>query len=173
MPEKPNPKLRPAMPPRPSIVGPPAIASAAYAELDVVSNFSFLRGASHPGELVNRAAELGYAAVGITDVSSLAGIVRAHQAAKQAGIKLCVGTRLRLTDAPDVLVWVENRTGYANLCRLLTEGKRRAEKGSCILQLDDLLAASDGLLAALTARCIDPQMPAITGDHLRPCPALG
>src|ERR1017187_2989437 len=95
----------------------------AYAELDVVSNFSFLRGASHPDELVNRAAELGYAAIGLADVNSLAGIVRAHQAAKQAGIKLCVGARLRFTDAPEVLVWVENRFGYANHCRLLTAGK--------------------------------------------------
>jgi error-prone DNA polymerase len=133
----------------------------AYAELDVVSNFSFLRGASHPDELVNQAAELGYAAVGMTDVNSLAGIVRAHQAAKEAGIRLCVGARLRFSDAPDVLAWVENRAGYANLCRLLTAGKRRAEKGACILRLDDLLAASDGLLAALTARSIDPESPAV------------
>ncbi|MGD0387743.1 MAG: error-prone DNA polymerase [Tepidisphaeraceae bacterium] len=138
-----------------------------YAELDVTSNFSFLRGASHPDELVNRAAELGYAAVGMTDVNSLAGIVRAHQAAKQAGIKLCVGARLRLADAPEVLVWAENRAGYANLCRMLTEGKRRAEKGSCILRLDELLAASDGLLAALTARSIDQQAPATDGGDLQ------
>jgi len=138
-----------------------------YAELDVVSNFSFLRGASHPDELVSRAAELGYAAVGMTDVNSLAGIVRAHQAAKQAGIKLCVGARLRLADAPDVLVWAENRAGYANLCRMLTAGKRRAEKGSCILRLDDLLAASDGLLAALTARSIEPRMPATDHEELQ------
>jgi len=138
-----------------------------YAELDVTSNFSFLRGASHPDELVNRAAELGYVAVGMTDVNSLAGIVRAHQAAKQAGIKLCVGARLRLTDAPEVLVWAENRAGYANLCRMLTEGKRRAEKGSCILRLDDLLTASDGLLAALTARSIDAHMPATEGEELQ------
>jgi error-prone DNA polymerase len=138
-----------------------------YAELDVTSNFSFLRGASHPDELVSRAAELGYAAVGMTDVNSLAGIVRAHQSAKQAGIKLCVGARLRLTDAPDVLVWAENRAGYANLCRMLTEGKRRAEKGSCILRLDQLLSASDGLLAALTARSIDQQAAATGGGDLQ------
>src|SRR5271169_2275375 len=133
MPEMPNPKLRPSALPRPPIAGERAIASIPYAELDVVSNFSFLRGASHPDELVNRAAELGYTAIGITDVNSLAGIVRAHQAAKQAGIKLCIGARLRFADAPDVLVWVENRAGYANLCRLLTVGKRRTEKGSCVL----------------------------------------
>ncbi len=77
----------------------------ALAELDVTSNFSFLRGASHPDELVCRAAELGYAAVALTDLNSLAGVVRAHQAAKEVNVKLCVGARLRFIDAPDVLVW--------------------------------------------------------------------
>jgi error-prone DNA polymerase len=128
-----------------------------YAELDVTTNFSFLRGASHPDELISRAAALGHAALGITDLNSLAGMVRAHQAAKEAGIKLCVGARLRFTDAPDVLVWVEDRGGYAKLCRLLTLGKRRAEKGSCVLRLDDLLSSSAGLQAALVSQSIDPQ----------------
>ncbi len=68
-------------------------SSSPLAELDVTSNFSFLRGGSHPDELVCRAAELGYGAVAITDVNSLAGVVRAHRAAKEAGIKLCVGAR--------------------------------------------------------------------------------
>jgi error-prone DNA polymerase len=155
MPEAANPKHRPAVPPPISTRG---TSAWPYAELDVTTNFSFLRGASHPDELVYRAAELGHAAIGITDVNSVAGVVRAHQAAKEAGIKLCVGTRLRFTDAPDVLVWVENRQGYANLCRLLTTGKRRAEKGSCILHLQDLLDAPTGLLAALVFRSIDPQV---------------
>jgi error-prone DNA polymerase len=66
-----------------------------------------------------------------------------------------------------VLVWVENRSGYANLCRLLTIGKRRAEKGSCILKLDDFLASSDGLLAALTARSIDPEVTAPHREELQ------
>ena len=127
-------------------------------KLDVTTNFSFLRGASHPDELVYRAAELGTVAIAITDINSVAGVVRAHQAAKESGIQLCVGARLRFTDAPDVLVWAENREGYASLCRLLTVGKRRAEKGSCILHHNDLLVSPAGLLAALVCRSIDPQM---------------
>ena len=117
MPEAANPKHRPLVPPPTSARG---TSSYSYAELDVTTNFSFLRGASHPDELVYRAAELGYTAIAVTDINSVAGIVRAHQAAKEAGIKLCVGARLRFVDAPDVLVWVENRAGYASLCRLLT-----------------------------------------------------
>ena len=150
MPEAANPKHRPVIPPPTSARG---TSSYPYAELDVTTNFSFLRGASHPDELVYRAAELGYTAIAVTDINSIAGVVRAHQAAKEAGIKLCVGARLRFVDAPDVLVWVENRAGYASLCRLLTAGKRRAEKGSCILHLQDLLSVPTGLLAALVCRC--------------------
>jgi error-prone DNA polymerase len=154
MPEASNPKHRPVVPPSTLARG---TSSCPYAELDVTTNFSFLRGASHPDELVYRAAELGYTAIAVTDLNSVAGVVRAHQAAKEAGIKLCVGARLRFVDAPDVLVWVENRAGYASLCRLLTTGKRRAEKGSCILHLQDLLSVPTGLLAALVCRSIDPQ----------------
>jgi error-prone DNA polymerase len=153
MPEQANPKHRSSVPPP---AGSRAVSSVGYAELDVTTNFSFLRGASHPDELIYQAAELGHAAIAITDLNSLAGIVRAHQAAKKVGIKLCVGSRLRFTDAPDVLVWAENRTGYANLCRLLTAGKRRAEKGSCTLHLEDLLATADGLLAAAVLQQIEP-----------------
>src|ERR1700740_3294023 len=108
MPEAPNPKHCPVIPPPTSARG---TSSCPYAELDVTTNFSFLRGASHPDELVYRAAELGHAAVAVTDINTLAGVVRAHQAAKQANIKFCVGSRLRFADAPDVLVWAENRRG--------------------------------------------------------------
>ncbi len=79
------------------------------------------------------------------------------KAAEQLGIHLCIGSRLRFVDAPDVLVWVENRGGYANLCRLLTTGKRRAQKGECTLYLDDLLNSSAGLWAAISAQSIDPE----------------
>ena len=127
-----------------------------YAELDVTTNFSFLRGASHPDELIYRAAELGHAAVAVTDINSLAGIVRAHMEAKKANIHLCIGSRLQFLDAPDVLVWAENKTGYTNLCRLLTAGKRRSEKGRCQLYLRELLEFSEGLLAAISPRSIDP-----------------
>ena len=121
----------------------------AYAELDVKTNFSFLRGASHPDELVYRAAELGYRAIGVTDFNSLAGIVRMHQAAKEVKLKLLVGTRLVFSDAPDLLVWAPDRAAYAGLCRLLTLGKRRTEKGECELRLADFLENDVGLLAAV------------------------
>src|SRR3954447_13118068 len=96
MPESPNPKSREPLPP-PTCVAPCAFD---YAELDVTSNFSFLRGASHPDELVYNAAELGYRAVAITDRHTLAGVVRAHAAAKSCGMKLIVGARLPLMDGP-------------------------------------------------------------------------
>src|SRR5580698_1088516 len=98
MPEAANPKHRPVVPPPSSTRG---TSSRPYAELDVTTNFSFLRGASHPDELVYRAAELGYTAIAVTDINSIAGVVRAHQAAKEAAIKLCVGTRLCFTNAPN------------------------------------------------------------------------
>ncbi len=107
--------------------------------------------------MVYRAAELGYTAIAVTDVNSVAGIVRAHVAAKESGMKLCIGSRLRLSDAPDLLAWAESREGYANLCRLLTRGKRRTEKGSCQLQLADLLGGCEGLLAAVVSQGIDPE----------------
>ncbi|HEX4123753.1 MAG TPA: PHP domain-containing protein, partial [Tepidisphaeraceae bacterium] len=156
MPEAPNPKHRPITP---LPTAGRTVSPWPYAELDVTSNFSFLRGASHPDELVYRAAELGYRAIAITDVNSVAGVVRAHAAAKEVGIKLCVGTRLVFTDATEVLVWAENRAGYARLCRLLTVGKRRAEKGQCKLELADLLNEPGGLLAALVCGSIDPHPP--------------
>jgi len=108
--------------------------------LDVTTNFSFLRGASHADELVYRAAELGYRAVAVTDINTLAGVVRAHEAAKRAGIRLVVGARLAMADSGvDAVVWCADRSGYAALCRTLTRGKRRAEKGTCDLRMTDVL----------------------------------
>src|SRR5215213_5852591 len=144
MPEYPNPTIRP-LPAPPQGVAPDPFP---YAELDVTTNFSFLRGASHPDELVYRAAELGYRAIAVTDRNSLAGVVRMHEAAKVTGLKLLVGARLTFTDAPDLLVWAADRPGYARLCRMLTTGKRRTEKGECTLHLADLLENTAGLLAA-------------------------
>ncbi|MBV8782400.1 MAG: error-prone DNA polymerase [Phycisphaerae bacterium] len=148
MPEGPLPKIRPNVP-APSFLRRGESSIYPYAELEVMTNFSFLQGASHPDELVYRAAELGYAAIAITDLNSLAGIVRAHVAAKQASLKLLVGARLRFTDAPDVLVWMPNRTAYGRLCRLLTLGRQRAEKGKCTLSIYDFLDHSEGMIAAL------------------------
>ena len=102
-----------------------------YAELQVTTNFSFLRGGSHPEELVMRAAELGYRAIGIADRNTLAGVVRAHGAAKRAGVKLLVGARLDLQDGPSLLCFPQDKPAYARLSSLLTLGKRRAGKGDC------------------------------------------
>jgi hypothetical protein len=114
--------------------------TADYVELAVTSNFSFLRGASHPEELVARAAELGHPSMGIADRQSLAGVVRAHVAAKAAGIRLHVGCRLLPEDGPGLLVYPQNRAAYGRLARLLTTGKRRTEKGKCRLEYIDLTA---------------------------------
>ncbi|HEX2972385.1 MAG TPA: PHP domain-containing protein, partial [Tepidisphaeraceae bacterium] len=152
MPEQSNPKLRETLGPPTAM---PAEAECDYAELEVASNFSFLRGASHPDELVYRAAELGYRAIAITDVNSLAGVVRAHAAARQVKErggrppKLIIGARLCLEDAPELLVWAPDRAAYARLCRLLTLGKRRAAKGQCALGLADFVQYSEGLLAGI------------------------
>jgi len=147
---------------------------AGYAELEVRTNFSFLTGASHPEELVATAARLGLAALGIADASSLAGIVRAHVAAKEAGLPLAVGSRLRLglgsrseeADELELLVFATDRASYGRLCRLLTLGKRRAPKGSCELRLTDLDGASEGLLAVLPAVASPRQERALSTELL-------
>src|SRR5215831_7402123 len=119
---------------------PPADNGPGYAELQVTSNFSFLRGASHPDELVLTAAALGHRAIAITDRNSFAGIVRAHHAAKEIGIRLVIGCRLDLRDGTSLLAYPTNRAAYGRLTRLLTLGKRRAPKGECHLDYNDLVA---------------------------------
>ena len=118
-----------------------------YAELHCLSNFSFLRGASHAEELVARAAELGYAALAITDECSLAGIVRAHVAAKEVGLKLLVGSEFRLADGPKLVLIARNRDGYGNLAALITLGRRRAGKGDYHLTRHDLASGVPDCLA--------------------------
>src|SRR5580693_10354186 len=98
----------------------------AYAELHALSNFSFLRGASHPAELLERAAELGYQALAVTDECSLAGIVRAHIAARASPCRLLVGTEVQLADGPKLVLLAADRQGYTTLCRLITRGRRAA-----------------------------------------------
>ncbi|MBB3944318.1 error-prone DNA polymerase [Rhizobium skierniewicense] len=120
-----------------------------YAELQVTSHFSFLRGVSSCEELFEHAALLGIEALGIVDRNSLAGIVRAHQAAKHHGVRLVVGCRLDLADDISVLVYPTNRPAYARLCRLLSLGKGRAGKGKCHLMWDDLVAYGEGFLVVL------------------------
>ncbi len=114
-----------------------------YAELQVTSNFSFLRGASHPGEMVERAAELGYRALALTDRNTLAGVVRGYEAAERASLHFIPGARLDLTDGPSLLCLPTTRDGYGALSRLITTGRRRAPKGECMLTRDDVAAAAD------------------------------
>ena len=114
-----------------------------YAELQVTSNFSFLRGASHPGEMVERAAELGYRALALTDRNTLAGVVRAYEAARRTGLHFIPGARLDLADGPGLLCLPTTRDGYGALSRLITTGRRRAPKGECMLTRDDVAAAAD------------------------------
>jgi error-prone DNA polymerase len=120
-----------------------------YAELHCRTNFSFLEGASHPDELVVRAAELGYGALAITDRSSLAGVVRAHIAAKEVGLKLIIGAEITPSDAPPVVLWASDRESYGRLSRLITVGRRRAEKGECELTFDYVASYSEGLLVGV------------------------
>jgi error-prone DNA polymerase len=120
-----------------------------YAELHVTTHFSFLRGASSPRELFEQAKLLGLPALGVVDRNSLAGIVRAYEAAKETGIRLVVGCRLDLSDGTSLLVYPTDRPAYARLCRLLSLGKGRAGKGKCLLTWDDLVAWNEGLLGIL------------------------
>jgi error-prone DNA polymerase len=120
-----------------------------YAELHCLTNFSFLRAASHPDELVNRAAELGYRALAITDRHSLAGVVRAYEAAKEIGLKLIVGTEIHPDDGPPVVLLPTDRAAYGRLTRLLTLGKGRAPKGECRLGFSDLAERAGGMLACV------------------------
>jgi error-prone DNA polymerase len=120
-----------------------------YAELHCKTNFTFLTGASHPDELATQAAGLGYAALAVADRHSLAGIVRAHTAAKDAGMKLLVGAEIAPVDAPPVVLLATDRAAYGRLCRMLTLGKRRADKGECHLLFADIAAHHEGLLACI------------------------
>src|SRR5271170_2555885 len=115
----------------------------AYAELAVTTNFSFLRGASHPQEMVETAAELGLAAIGIADRNSFAGVVRAYGEAKSRNIKLLAGVRLVTTDGFEVLTYPTDRAAYGRLCKLLTQGNLRAKKGECHLTFEDILDANE------------------------------
>jgi error-prone DNA polymerase len=113
-----------------------------YVELQVTSNFSFLRGASHPEELIEQAGAYGYKEIAITDRNTFAGIVRAHVAAKKNNIRLIPGCRLDLLDGPSLLAYPTNKNGYSQLCNLLTTGNWRTEKGKCDLYKADVYTYS-------------------------------
>src|SRR6476646_6824741 len=116
-----------------------------YTGLQVTTNFSFLRGASHPDELVEEAAKLGYEHIGIADRNTLAGIVRAHGAAKDFGIRIIIGCRLDLMDGSSLLAYPTNIEAYARLSNLLTVGNLRAEKGKCFLYKKDVYEHAQGI----------------------------
>jgi error-prone DNA polymerase len=120
-----------------------------YADLQVTTHFSFLRGASSAEELFATAALLGIKALGIVDRNSLAGIVRAHEASKVTGVRLIVGCRLDLQCGTSLLVYPTDRAAYGRLCRLQTIGKTRAGKGACHFDWPDVEALSEGLIAVL------------------------
>ena len=147
-----------------------------YCELHCKTNYSFLTGASHADELVETAIELGYPALAITDENTLAGIVRAYAAARQANqetqesfdetctsarqkLKLIIGAEILLNDADPVVLWATDRESYARLARLLTVGRRRGPKGECWLCFDDIADHHQGLLAGV--------IPALPGDRNR------
>ena len=126
-----------------------------YAELQVTSHFSFLRGASSCEELFAHAALIGIKALAVVDRNSLAGIVRAHEAAKVTGVRLIVGCRLDLADGMSILVYPTDRPAYSRLCRLLSVGKKRGGKAKCILNWDDVVDWSEGLIAMLVPDTAD------------------
>src|SRR3954471_2026502 len=116
-----------------------------YAELAVTTNFSFLRGASHPQEYVAQAAALGLKAIGIADRNTMAGVVRAYAEWKHhEGVKLLVGTRLVASDGFEAIAYPIDRTAYGRLCKLLSRGNLRAEKGDCHIAFEEILAAAEG-----------------------------
>ncbi len=129
-------------------------SASGYVELRCKSNFSFLRGASHPEELVEQAEELGYSALAITDRNTLSGIVRAHIAAKTRDIKLIIGAEITPQDAPPIALYPTNRAAYGRLCRLLTKGNLRAKKGECELYFSDIAALSDGLIGLVLSTSV-------------------
>ena len=153
--------------PDPQSTALPNEQSLDYAELHMVSNFTFLEGASHPEELVQRAAELGYSAVAITDECSLSGAVRAHTEAKVQGIKLLLGSRF-IVEGRLIILLAMDRKGYAQLCELITRGRRRAQKGQYQLSLGDFEIGLDRCLCLLQpGRDIDN--PLVDWDWLEQC----
>ena len=146
-----------------------------YAELEASTPFSFLRGASHAAELVPAAKALGMSALGVADRNTVAGVVRAHDMARQAGLRFLPGARLVFRDGtPDVLCYPRDRAGWGRLTRLLTEGKMRAPKGECWLDRGDLERHAAGLLMVAVPPPVlggraEAALRSLAGDHRRHC----
>ncbi len=120
-----------------------------YVELHCKSNFSFLEGASHAAEMVEQAANLGYAGLALTDRETVAGVVRGFAPAKDLGFKYIVGSEVHPDDAPSMVLWPTDREAYGHLCRLLSRGRMRCEKGSCDLSFSDIAELNDGIIAGV------------------------
>ncbi|MDQ3200696.1 MAG: PHP domain-containing protein, partial [Pseudomonadota bacterium] len=129
--------------------------SLEYAELHCLSNFSFQRGASSALELFQRAKKLGYQALAITDECTLAGIVRAWQAAKSVKLPLIIGSEIRIENGPKLVLLVENLQGYQSLCRLITQARRRTQKGQYQVLREDFSQSMPGLLALWAPDALD------------------
>ncbi len=120
---------------------------SSYVPLWSKSNFSFLEGASHPDELVDEAYRLGLPAIALTDRDGVYGVVRAHVKARELGFKLIIGAQVTVKDGSTIVLLAQNRDGYANLCRLLTKGRLRSEKGESAVSWDEVCAHAPGLIA--------------------------
>ncbi|MEP6975093.1 MAG: PHP domain-containing protein, partial [Spartobacteria bacterium] len=125
-----------------------------YVELHTCSAFSFLRGASFPEQLAERAAQLGLPAVALLDRNGVYGAQRFSVACREQGVRAIVGSDLTMEDGALLPVLVENRTGYANLCSLLTQAHLRSEKGSCLVRYAELEEFSGGLIALFSTRVL-------------------
>ena len=134
----------------------PLAPRTAYAELHCYSNYTFLKGASHPEELVERAAELGYSALAITDECSVAGVVKAHVAAKSCQLKLIIGSSFTLEDQTTLILLAKNRRGYGQLCQIISQGRRRSVKGHYQITVNDFPEHTHHLCAIW---CIDQRSP--------------
>jgi len=157
---------QPRMRAYPSDPGPriPDPLHGGYAELHCLTNFTFLRGASRPEELVQRAADLGYAALAITDECSVAGIVRAHVAARERGLALIVGAEFTLDDGLCCVLLATSRRGYGQLCRLITQGRRATAKGSYRLTRADFAGGANAAGAAFLSDCLALWLPGSEPD---------
>jgi len=131
-------------------------AAPAYAELHCLSHFSFQRGASSARELITQAKALGYAALAVTDECSMAGIVRAHEAARELDFKLLVGTELRLEQGSKLVLLAADQPGYGAICQLITRARRRSVKGEYRAELADLEALGSGVLCLWCEALVDP-----------------
>ncbi len=134
---------------------------SSYVPLWCKTNFSFLEGASHPEELVEHAQTVGVTALGITDRDGVQGMVRAHVAAKEHGVRIVVGSEVTVGDGSTVVLLVQDRAGYANLCRLVTRGRLRSPKGACVVEPREVAEHAAGLCALWKG---DPEDPSYLKD---------